>query len=127
LVERKEFLRTPARYGYATINYAPSKRFVFSANLVYTGKMDLVHLGGAPEQKNDAFKTSEAFNSLGLKMTYIQKLDRVGASLEYSFGVKNLTNAFQNNFDTGKNRDSNFVYGPMTPRIFYFALALKSL
>ena len=127
LISRKEFLRTPSKYGYATFNYKPSKRFVFSANLVYTGKMDLIHFGGTPEQKNDEFKTSEVFNALGLKTTYIQKFDRVGASLEYSVGVKNLTNAFQNNFDTGKDRDSNFVYGPSTPRIFYFALLLKSL
>ena len=127
LIARHEFLRTPTRYGYTSIIYTPSERFNFSANLVYTGKMDLVHMGGAPEQKNDEFKTSEVFNSLGLKMTYIQKLDRVGASLEYSFGVKNLTNAYQNNFDTGKFRDSNFVYGPSTPRIFYFSLVLRSI
>ena len=127
LVARHEFLRSPTKYGYSAINYTHSERFMFSANLVSTGKMNLVHLGGAPEQKYDEFKTSEVFNAIGLKMTFIQKLDRLAVRLESSFGVKNLTNAYQNNFDTGKDRDSNFVYGPSTPRTFYFALLLRSL
>ncbi len=127
LEAKQEFLRTPKKYGYATVSYTPSSKFNFAANLVHTGKMDLVHMGGAPEQENDEYKTSEVFNALGLKATYIQKLSRVGASLEYSLGVKNLTNAYQSNFDSGKERDSNFVYGPSTPRTFYFGLVLKSL
>ena len=40
-------------------------------------------------------------------------------SCEFSLGIKNLTNSYQNNFDSYKNRDSNFVYGPSTPRVFY--------
>ena len=127
LVGKREFLRTPEEYGYATINYALSERLNFSANLVYTGKMELIHMGGAPEQENDEYKDSEVFNALGLKITYVQRLNRVGVGLEYSLGVKNLTNSYQNDFDTGKYRDSNFVYGPSVPRTFYFGLLLKSL
>ena len=69
----------------------------------------------------------EVFNAIALKATYIQKLKRVGLKLEYSIGVKNLTNAYQNNFDSLKERDSNFIYGPSNPRTFYFGLTLKSL
>jgi len=127
LEAKQEFLRTPTKYGYATISYTPSNKFNFAANLVHTGKMDLVHMGGAPEQANDEYLSSEVFNALGLKATYVQKLSRVGAKLEYSVGVKNLTNAYQQSFDSGKDRDSNFVYGPSTPRTFYFGLVLKSL
>ena len=101
--------------------------FNFAANLVHTGQMELIHLGGSPEQENDEYKTSEVFNAIGLKVTFIQKIKRVGVGLEYSLGVKNLTNAYQNNFDSGKDRDSNFIYGPSTPRAFYFSLVLKSL
>ena len=124
---RLEFLRTPDKYGYATINYTPSDRYSFAANIVHTGKMDLVHIAGAPEQSNDEYLTSELFNAIAFKATYIQKLKRVGVKLEYSIGVKNLTNAYQNNFDSLKDRDSNFVYGPAMPRTIYFSLVLKSL
>ena len=127
LEARKDFLRTPNKYGYATINYTPSSRFNFAANLVHTGKMYLVHMGGAPEQENDEYLVSEVFNAIGLKATYIQRIEKVGAKLEYSVGVKNLTNAYQNNFDTLKDRDSNFVYGPSMPRTVCVSLVLKSL
>ena len=121
------FLRTPNNYGYVTINYTLSDRYNFSANLVHTGKMDLVHMAGAPEQSEDEYLTSEIFNTIGLKASYIQKLKKVGVWLEYSIGVKNLTNAYQNNFDSLKNRDSNFVYGPGAPMSICFSLVLKTI
>ena len=34
--------------------------------------MDLVHMGGAPEQVADEYLESEAFDAIGLKVTYIQ-------------------------------------------------------
>ncbi|MEE2699981.1 MAG: TonB-dependent receptor [Bacteroidota bacterium] len=127
LEAKREFLRTPNKYGYLTFNYAPSSKYNFIANLVHTGRMDLVHMGGAPEQVADEYLESEAFDAIGLKATYIQNLNSVGAKLEYSLGVKNLTNAYQNNFDTLKDRDSNFIYGPSTPRTVYISLVLKSI
>jgi len=55
LESRKEFLRTPNHYGYATLTYNPSSKLSFSANLVHTGVMDILHLAGAPEQTKDEF------------------------------------------------------------------------
>jgi len=127
LVSKRAFLRTPNNYGYATIDYTPSDKFRLSTNLVHTGKMELVHMGGSPEQENDEYKTSDAFNAIGFKATYIQKMEKVGMSLEYSLGVKNLTNDYQHDFDSGKKRDSNFIYGPSVPRTFYVGLVMKSL
>ena len=127
LVSKRAFLRTPNNYGYATIDYTPSDKFRLSTNLVHTGKMELVHMGGSPEQENDEYKTSDIFNAIGVKATYIQKMEKVGVSLEYSLGVKNLTNDYQHDFDSGKERDSNFIYGPSVPRTFYVGLVMKSL
>ena len=89
--------------------------------------MDLVHMAGAPGQTEDMYFQSKSFNEIGVKLMYVQKIKKVAIKIEYSLGVKNITNDYQNNFDTSKNRDSNFVYGPQTPRIFYFGLLLKSL
>ena len=127
LESKREFLRTPNNYGYTTIDLTPSDKFNISANLVYTGEMELVHMGGSPEQDEDEYLTSNVFNTIGLKATYIQKVERVGLSLEYSFGIKNLTNDYQKDFDSGKERDSNFIYGPSVPRTFYVGLVMKSL
>ena len=109
-----------------TINYTPSNKFKFSTNIVNTGKMDLVHMGGSIEQENDEYKSSEIFNVVGLKFTYVQNLNKIGVDIEYSLGVKNLTNDYQNDFDSGKNRDSNFIYGPSSPRTIYTSLLIKS-
>ena len=127
LESRKEFLRTPNHYGYATLSCNPSSKLSFSANLIHTGVMDILHLAGDPEQTEDEFIKSPAFNVIGLKATYIQQLSRVGAKLAYSVGIKNLTNDYQHSLDTLKDRDSNFVYGPNLPITVYFGLVLKSL
>ena len=39
-----------------------------------------------------------------------------------SYGVKNIFNAYQNDFDIGKNRDSNYIYGPSQPRTIYIGI-----
>ena len=127
LPKKKEFLRTPTQYAYATLDYFVNEKFTLIANLVHTGSMNLVHMAGAPNQTEDVYLESEIFNVLGLKATYIQKIKPLGMKFEYSIGAKNLTNAYQSNFDTSKNRDSNFVYGPSNPRIIYLGLILKSL
>jgi outer membrane receptor for ferrienterochelin and colicins len=124
---KKEFLRSPDNYGYATISYNPSAKMSFAANLVHTGVMSLIHLAGAPGQLEDEFLESPVFNAIGIKSTYIQVLKESGIKIEYSAGVKNLTNDFQQEFDSLKNRDSNFIYGPSMPRTIYFGLTLKSI
>jgi len=124
---KKEFLRSPDYYGYATISYNPSSKLSFAANLVHTGAMSLIHLAGAPGQLEDEFLESPVFNAIGIKSTYIQVLKESGIKIEYSVGVKNLTNDFQQEFDSLKNRDSNFIYGPSLPRTIYFGLTLKSI
>jgi len=123
----KEFLRSPDYYGYATLSYNPSAKLSFAANLVHTGAMSVLHLAGAPEQLEDEFLVSPVFNNIGIKSTYIQVLKESGLKIEYSVGVKNLTNDFQQEFDSSKNRDSNFIYGPSLPRTIYFGLTLKSI
>ncbi len=123
----KEFLRSPDYYGYTTLSYSANTKLSFAANLVNTGAMSVLHLAGAPEQLEDEFLESPVFNAIGIKSTYIQVLKELGFKIEYSVGVKNLTNDFQQEFDSLKNRDSNFIYGPSLPRTIYFGLVLKSV
>ena len=39
-----------------------------------------------------------------------------------SVGVKNLFNAYQDDFDTGATRDSDYIYGPNAPRTIFIGL-----
>jgi outer membrane receptor for ferrienterochelin and colicins len=126
LEPKREFLRSPNEYGYLTLSFTPG-RFNASASSVYTGKMLLPHLAGAPEQTVDAYVVSPTFTELNAKISYTFSLPSVDSELEIFSGVKNLTNAYQSDFDSGKNRDSNYVYGPGLPRSIYFGIRLKSL
>ena len=45
--------------------------------------------------------------------------------LEVSFGVKNLFNQYQSDFDKGANRDANYIYGPALPRTVFVGLKVK--
>jgi outer membrane receptor for ferrienterochelin and colicins len=105
----------------------PDDKFNASISNVYTGAMDLAHFAGAPEQDVDAYKTSDPFTEINLKAGYTFGFQSIDSGLEIFGGVKNITNAYQNDFDTGKNRDSNYIYGPGLPRTFYVGLRLKSL
>ena len=124
---KREFLRTPNQYGYLTFSLTPADQFNAAITGVYTGPMELVHFAGAPEQSADEYVTSFAFYELNLKVGYTIKAERVDTGIEVFAGIKNITNAYQNDFDTGKNRDSGYVYGPGTPRTYYIGLRLRSL
>ena len=127
LEPRREFLRTPNQYGYGTLSFFPGKRFSATLNAVYTGRMQLAHFAGAPEQTQDAYVTSPAFTELSIRSSYLIPWDKIGAGLEVFGGVKNIFNAYQNDFDSGKNRDSNYIYGPAAPRTFFVGLRVKTL
>ncbi len=127
LEPKRKFLRTPNEYGYAALSITPSSKWNTAVNFVYTGPMDLVHFAGAPEQSVDTYTVSPAFAEVGIKTGYTVEFNRVNSGIEVYAGVKNLFNAYQNDFDSGKNRDSNYVFGPGAPRTYFMGLRIKSL
>jgi outer membrane receptor for ferrienterochelin and colicins len=122
----KEFLRSPNEYGYLTLSFTPNKKFNASLSSVYTGTMKLAHFAGAPEQTTNEYVTTPSFTELNCKVSYTFNLPVIDSGLEFFGGVKNMTNAYQSDFDSGKYRDSNYVYGPGLPRSFYLGIRLKS-
>lgn len=122
----REFLRTPNQYGYITYTLTPGSKFNAAVTGVYTGPMEMVHFAGAPEQSVNEYVTSSTFFELNLKVGYTFRFEMIDSGLEVFGGVKNITNAYQDDFDTGKNRDSGYVYGPASPRTYYLGLRLRS-
>jgi outer membrane receptor for ferrienterochelin and colicins len=127
LESKREFLRTPDLYGYGKLTITPTKQFSMTINLVYTGTMEVVHFAGAPEQDVDAYVMSPDFTDISFKTGYTFNLKNIDTGIELFGGIKNFTNSYQNDFDTGKNRDSNYIYGPGLPRTLFLGLKLKSL
>uniref|UniRef100_UPI004049794E TonB-dependent receptor n=1 Tax=Flavobacterium sp. TaxID=239 RepID=UPI004049794E len=123
----REFTRTPNQYGFATLTYNPNTRINFNLNYVYTGSMKVPHFAGAPNQLVDEIITANSFSELSTKLGYKIPLKAMESNLEVYAGVKNIFDAYQDEFDLGKNRDSNFVYGPSLPRSFFVGIKWSSI
>jgi len=124
----KQYLRTPDQYGYYTLSFMPSTQLNASFSGVYTGAMTVMHAAGSPENPvTDRYVSSAPFFEHHFKMSYLLEFGKLDTGLEISGGVKNIFNAYQEDFDTGKNRDSNYIYGPSMPRTVFIGLKLRSM
>ena len=112
----KDFIRTPNKYGYAIFNYSENS-FSTTLNYTYTGSMKIPHFAGSINQIIDEVIDSESFHNFSLKMSYTHQIKT--NSLDTYIGIKNIFNNYQNDFDIGKNRDSNYTYGPVLPKSLY--------
>ena len=122
----REFIRTPNHYGFMVLSLNPSKRLSANINYVYTGQMLVPHFAGAENQLFDEMVNTEMFSNLSFKLNYAMDIKKSNLIMEYYLGVKNILNAYQDDFDIGKNRDSNFIYGPAQPRTFFGGIKLRS-
>jgi outer membrane receptor for ferrienterochelin and colicins len=128
LEPQTSYLRSPDLYGYTTLTFTPTGRLSAALTGVYTGRMTLLHVAGSPELPlKDAYVTTDPFAEISLRIAYLLTSSRLDTNFEIFGGVKNILNAYQNNFDSGKYRDSNFIYGPSAPRTVYIGVKIRSL
>lgn len=145
--------RTPNLYAYfvGTANF--TKKLAFSISGNYTGNMLVGHsipteedgtltqfngqpsaiihadrmLNGAGQTATTygprTFKTPDFFE-FGCKLSYDFRLYETG-TIQLALGVQNLFNSYQSDFDRGHPRDSNYIYGPGTPRSYYAAVKIS--
>ncbi len=123
----KDFIRTPRTYGYGVVTVMPQSRLNGVINYLYTGTMKVPHFAGAPNQLVDEIIDSKAFHELSLKLNYSLPLKQLKTTVTLYGGARNIFNSYQSQFDKGKNRDSNFVYGPAQPRTIYLGIKLGNL
>ena len=122
-----EFLRTPNAYGYYTLTWSPTEKFKTSLSGIYTGSMLVPHYGLAGNvgtiPKDELFESPD-FMETNIKISYIASSKRLDSSVEFFGGVGNMFNQYQNDFDSGKYRDSGYIYGPAKPRNFYVGIKI---
>lgn len=122
----KKFFRTPDTYGFVTIDWEPVDKFGISLTGNYTGEMLVPYYGPEiPVPDDGELRASEPFFDAGVKIRYTIPVDDSGVQL-YG-GVKNIFNSYQDDFDSGIDRDPGYVYGPMLPRTFYVGVKLGNL
>ena len=127
LLPRSNFLKTPTSYGYGALSYKIGSHLTSSINYIYTGAMELVHLGGSLSNEYDKYVLTSTFHQFDINFTYTHIINKAGLKLNYVMGVKNITNAYQSDFDLFQNRDSNYIYGPSHPRMILFGLSFSLL
>jgi outer membrane receptor for ferrienterochelin and colicins len=121
--DETHFFRAPNAYGFLALDWDFSKGFCLSGTGNYTGKMLVPYFG--PENPEGELRTSDSFLDIGLKLAY--KVNLNGASVEFSGGIKNILNSYQQDFDIGIDRDPSYIYGPLAPRTIFVGLRFGNL
>jgi len=117
----RRMFRTPDLHGYMTASYNPIRNLTLALTGTYTGSMLVEHHAGMLE-KNITVETRD-FWDMGFKAAYDFKV--YGSfSLQLNAGVQNMLNSFQDDFDSGADRDSGYIYGPTLPRNVFFGIKL---
>ncbi|MDF1575568.1 MAG: TonB-dependent receptor [Bacteroidales bacterium] len=121
--EETHFFRSPDSYGFLALDWDFARRICLSGTGTYTGKMLVPYFG--TENPEGELRTSDPFFDLGLKLAYTAELN--GASVEFSGGIKNVFNSYQDDFDKGINRDPAYLYGPISPQTVFIGIRFGKL
>lgn len=123
-VVTRDFTRTPNYYGYFSTTYATANDWQFSISGVFTGSMDVPEI--LQSTGNLVLRESPVFADIILKASYDWHLGK-NLFMELSGGVQNLFNSYQDDFQTGPTRDSDYIYGPGRPRTFFVGIKLGNV
>jgi len=123
--DEKLIFRTPNQYGYFAIDWDFARNTCLSATGNYTGSMLVPYFGTETDPEIGELRESEDFFDLGLKLRNTINLN--GASLQCFWGIKNIFNAWQSDFDEGIDRDPSYIYGPVLPRTLYFGVKIGNI
>lgn len=119
-LESDQVLKTPNFYGYTTLTYSPTDKLKLSYSGVFTGKMKIRHI----VEEEHFLKETPTFFEQNIRGAYTFSLNK-NYKLELSAGVQNMFNAYQKDFDKGKDRDADYIYGPQRPRTYFVGATFK--
>lgn len=119
-----EFVRNPNLYGYANTSWIPNTAFNIDLTGTYTGRMTvpLVISDTGFLQLNEV----DAFFDLNIKLESHWDFND-DFMITLFGGVKNIFDSYQNDFDSGPTRDSDYVYGPAAPRSVFAGIKIGKL
>ncbi|NQX85494.1 MAG: TonB-dependent receptor, partial [Flavobacteriaceae bacterium] len=114
-----EFMRMPNLYGYFNASWLPIEKFNVDVTGTYTGGMTV------PLVISDtgflALNEVNPFFDMNIKLeSHIDFNDDF--MVTFSGGVKNVFNSYQDDFDSGVDRDAGYVYGPNLPRTLFLGV-----
>ena len=113
---QRNMFRTPDLYGYFNLDYTPFRHLNIAFNGKYTGPMLLMHYAGYIPK--DVQVMSPSFFDLSLRIACPINISN-SLSAELFASCKNMLDSYQKDIDPGKDKDSQYIYGPAMPRTFY--------
>jgi outer membrane receptor for ferrienterochelin and colicins len=119
-----EFFKSPDLYGFYLIDFYFFNPFKISINGVFTGSMFVPHVAGAPGVEFDELKETKSMLETNIKLAYKFGQIFFSTGFELFGGIQNLFDQYQNDFDTGPYRDSNYIYGPAKPRTYFIGIKI---
>lgn len=122
----RQFVKTPEWYGYFTCQSQLSKKLSLNLNGIITGPMTLIRMANGTTRLFDELNKVKPFFELNFKLAYSHSISIVRQQWEIYLGCRNILNQYQDDLDTGKLRDSNYFYGPSTPRSIFIGLRIKN-
>ena len=73
---------------------------------------------------NDVLEKTPSFFENNVKIDYKFNV-KDDFNLVFNGGIQNYTNAYQDDFDLGADRDSAYIYGPGRPRTYFLGMSLS--
>jgi outer membrane receptor for ferrienterochelin and colicins len=120
------FFRSPDTYAYFGFDIKPVPLFNIAFTGNYTGKMLVPYFGPAiPDPEAGQLNTTDPFFDAGIKLSYQFRITD-DVKVEVNGGIRNIFNSYQNDFDSGINRDPGYIYGPLSSRTIYLGLKFGS-
>lgn len=115
----KDFVRTPEVYGFLNTNWTPNDTFKIDVTGSFIGPMTIPRV--VDESGFINLEKSSSFLDLTTKITYHFDLSDT-FHVEVNGGIQNIFNSYQEDFEVGALRDSDYIYGPNRPRTVFFGV-----
>ena len=122
-VSINSFVRNPNVYGFFNFSYMPNDHWQVDASTTYTGSMTVPRV--INEDGLIELNESQDFLDFNLRASKDFHIND-NFSFEVFGGVKNLFNSYQDDFDIGPTRDSDYIYGPAMPRSVFLGVKFGS-
>lgn len=118
----KYVMKTPDIYGFTNFTYTPISNVSLSYSGIFTGQMYVPHV--VEESGFQVITKSPSFYEQNIRGAYNFNLKN-NSKIELSIGVQNIFNNYQKDFDSGKSRDADYIYGPQRPRTYFMGITYK--
>lgn len=109
------FFRLPESYGVMQVRYTNPNLVDVFLGARFLGEEKVPHYAGFIA--DDRLETTDTFTVIDLSVT--RRLPLASDILSLTVGARNITDDYQDDFDSGPDRDTGYLYGPRMPRIWY--------